>query len=125
MRNPILAVTIAFVLGLPCIALAGDKNKNKSIEVQDYGFGVSMPVTTSRSDGGGATVKRSAGTITHRKAGGTQQEYLRNGAGPTGLMPGSTTCTHGACPEPVANSKLLGSGGTSGATMGSKVKPSK
>ena len=26
------------------------------IEVSDYGFGVSMPVTTSRSDGGGATV---------------------------------------------------------------------
>ena len=24
----------------------------------DYGFGVSMPVTTSRSDGGGATVGR-------------------------------------------------------------------
>jgi hypothetical protein len=29
-----------------------------SIEIQDYGFGVSMPVTTSRSDGGGATVGR-------------------------------------------------------------------
>lgn len=29
-----------------------------AIEVQDYGFGVSMPVTTSRSDGGGATVGR-------------------------------------------------------------------
>ena len=30
--------------------------KEKAIEVQDYGFGVNMPVTTSRSDGGGATV---------------------------------------------------------------------
>jgi type VI secretion system Hcp family effector len=29
-----------------------------AIEVTDYGFGVSMPVTTSRSDGGGATVGR-------------------------------------------------------------------
>src|ERR1051325_1085585 len=31
---------------------------NKAIELTDYGFGVSMPVTTSRSDGGGATVGR-------------------------------------------------------------------
>jgi type VI secretion system Hcp family effector len=30
----------------------------KAIEVTDFGFGVSMPVTTSRSDGGGATVGR-------------------------------------------------------------------
>jgi len=29
-----------------------------AVEPQDYGFGVSMPVTTSRSDGGGATVGR-------------------------------------------------------------------
>lgn len=28
------------------------------IEISDYGFGVTMPVTTSRSDGGGATVGR-------------------------------------------------------------------
>jgi len=35
--------------------VARDKN---AIEVTDYGFGVSMPVTTSRSDGGGATVGR-------------------------------------------------------------------
>src|SRR5580765_2679205 len=33
-------------------------NGKGAIEVQDYGFGVSMPVTTSRSDGGGATVGR-------------------------------------------------------------------
>jgi type VI secretion system Hcp family effector len=32
--------------------------KNRAIEVTDYGFGVNMPVTTSRSDGGGATVGR-------------------------------------------------------------------
>lgn len=36
-------------------AAAKDKG---AIEVADYGFGVSMPVTTSRSDGGGATVGR-------------------------------------------------------------------
>jgi len=30
----------------------------KVMEVQDYGFGVSMPVTSSRSDGGGSTVGR-------------------------------------------------------------------
>lgn len=29
-----------------------------AIEVSDYGFGVNMPVTASRSDGGGATVGR-------------------------------------------------------------------
>src|SRR5438270_13267651 len=29
-----------------------------AIEITDYGFGVSMPVTASRSDGGGATVGR-------------------------------------------------------------------
>src|SRR5438270_11632923 len=29
-----------------------------AIEVTDFGFGVSMPVTTARSDGGGATVGR-------------------------------------------------------------------
>src|SRR5882762_7669103 len=28
------------------------------LEITDYGFGVSMPVTASRSDGGGATVGR-------------------------------------------------------------------
>ena len=32
--------------------------KNRAIEITDYGFGVSMPTTTSRSDGGGATVGR-------------------------------------------------------------------
>jgi hypothetical protein len=125
MRNPILPIAIAFVLAAPCTALAGDKNKSKGIELQDYGFGTSMPVTTSRSDGGGTAKVTSSGTLTHRKAGGTQQEYLRSGAGPTGLMPGSTTCAGGACPEPVANSKLLGSGGTSGAVAGNKAKLSK
>src|SRR3989454_11056854 len=34
------------------------KGSAKPIEISDYGFGVSMPVTTSRSDGGGATVGR-------------------------------------------------------------------
>ena len=29
--------------------------KNRALEITDYGFGVNMPVTTSRSDGGGAT----------------------------------------------------------------------
>jgi type VI secretion system Hcp family effector len=36
---------------------AGTAGKG-AIEVADYGFGVSMPVTASRSDGGGATVGR-------------------------------------------------------------------
>jgi type VI protein secretion system component Hcp len=31
-----------------------------AIEITEYGFGVSMPVTSSRSDGGGATVGRAA-----------------------------------------------------------------
>ena len=34
------------------------KKSVNAIEVTDFGFGVSMPVTTSRSDGGGATVGR-------------------------------------------------------------------
>jgi len=58
MRNPILAIAIAFVLAAPCTAFAGDKGKQRNIEVQDYGFGVSMPITSSRSDGGGSTVGR-------------------------------------------------------------------
>jgi len=33
-------------------------DKAGAIEVADFGFGVSMPVTASRSDGGGATVGR-------------------------------------------------------------------
>src|ERR1700730_10941753 len=32
--------------------------KKGAIEIADFGFGVSMPVTSSRSDGGGATVGR-------------------------------------------------------------------
>jgi len=36
----------------------GVTRDNGAIEVTDYGFGVSMPVSTSRSDGGGATVGR-------------------------------------------------------------------
>ena len=36
-----------------------DQQQNTgAIELTDFGFGVSMPVTTSRSDGGGATVGR-------------------------------------------------------------------
>jgi len=58
MRNAFLAIAIVFALTAPGSAFAGDKNKSKGIEVQDYGFGTSMPVTTSRSDGGGATVGR-------------------------------------------------------------------
>jgi hypothetical protein len=58
MRNPVLSIAIALVLAAPCTAFAGDKGKQRNIEVQDYGFGVSMPVTTSRSDGGGSTVGR-------------------------------------------------------------------
>jgi len=36
----------------------GKGEKDPAIEIADYGFGVSMPVTSSRSDGGGATVVR-------------------------------------------------------------------
>lgn len=36
----------------------GVTRENGAIEIADYGFGVSMPVTSSRSDGGGATVGR-------------------------------------------------------------------
>lgn len=36
----------------------GKTDKDPAIEISDWGFGVSMPVTSSRSDGGGATVGR-------------------------------------------------------------------
>lgn len=35
-----------------------DAENAGAMEISDFGFGVSMPVTTSRSDGGGATVGR-------------------------------------------------------------------
>jgi type VI secretion system Hcp family effector len=60
---------MAFNAYLVFIEAAGIKGESTSepekgavgkgaIEITDYGFGVSMPVTTSRSDGGGATVGR-------------------------------------------------------------------
>jgi type VI protein secretion system component Hcp len=48
MRHLVLAVAIPLVLAGACSAVAEEK---KHFEVQDYGFGVSMPVTTSRSSG--------------------------------------------------------------------------
>jgi hypothetical protein len=39
MRNPILAIAIAFVVVAPCTALAGGKNKEKNIEVQSFSYG--------------------------------------------------------------------------------------
>ena len=36
-----------------------------AVEIADYGFGVSMPVTASRSDGGGATVGRANFDVFH------------------------------------------------------------
>lgn len=50
------------------IAAAEDKKtttKHKAIEVQDYGFGVTMPVTTSKKKGGSnstPSATRSAGS---------------------------------------------------------------
>jgi len=47
----------------PATSIKGESTSDiakgsNAIEVTDFGFGVSMPVTTSRSDGGGATVGR-------------------------------------------------------------------
>jgi hypothetical protein len=56
----------------PCTALAGDKGKQRNVEVNDYGFGVSMPVTTSRSDGGGSTVGRVVSPTTKGPKGGSR-----------------------------------------------------
>jgi len=53
MRNPILATAIAFVLAAPCTAFAGEKNKEKSIEVQGYSWGVNNAGSMSKSTGGG------------------------------------------------------------------------
>lgn len=46
------------IVGESTAVLPGKSDSLGAIEPQDYGFGVSMPVTTSRSDGGGATVGR-------------------------------------------------------------------
>lgn len=35
-----------------------DQVRGGTIEISDYGFGVTMPTTTSRSDSAGATIKR-------------------------------------------------------------------
>jgi len=47
------------------------KSGTKGIEVQDYGFGVSMPVSTSRSDpkkgGNGASSPASTGRSSSRR----------------------------------------------------------
>jgi type VI secretion system (T6SS) effector Hcp len=48
MRNPILAITIAFVLAAPCTALAGEKNKEKYIELQGYNQGVNNAGSTGK-----------------------------------------------------------------------------
>jgi hypothetical protein len=57
-----------------------------------------------------------SGTITHRKAGKEQQEFLRASTGPTvppkpsgstGITPGWSTCTGGACPNPALQGSAL------------------
>ena len=82
MRNPILAIAIAFVLAAPSAALADNKNKQRNIEVHDSGFGVSPPAIISRSDGGGATVGRKSGlynTTSQSGKGDTHPSPLRPG----------------------------------------------
>jgi hypothetical protein len=49
-------ITISYEEELTGAQLDKVQGGSGRIEVSDYGFGVSMPVTTSRSDGGGATV---------------------------------------------------------------------
>jgi hypothetical protein len=115
MRNSLLAIAVTLMLAAPCTALAGDKGKQRNIEVNDYGFGVSNPVTTSRSDGGGAT----------KRVGSPTTKGTTTTPTTTGIMPGWNTCTSDACPSPLTNSKLLGSGGASGAVAGSKAKLAK
>ena len=73
MRFLLVVVTI---LAATQIVSADDKKSStksgtKSIEVQDYGFGVSMPVTTSRSDtkksGNGASSVGNTGRSGNRR----------------------------------------------------------
>jgi hypothetical protein len=73
MRNPILAIAIAFLLAAPCTALAGGKKKGptEGLEITSTNIRVTPPrdisrvgpakttAGTPRSDGGGATVGRS------------------------------------------------------------------
>jgi Type VI secretion system effector, Hcp len=47
MRNPVLALTIAFVLAVPCIALAQDKHKDW-IEVESYSHTVTQPTSAGK-----------------------------------------------------------------------------
>jgi type VI secretion system secreted protein Hcp len=53
MRNPILPIAIAFALATPCTAFAGEKNKEKNIEVQSYSWGAPNAGSMSKSTGGG------------------------------------------------------------------------
>jgi hypothetical protein len=55
MRNPVLGIAIAFALAVPCTALAEDKDKQRTFEVNDCGFGPTIPVTPSSSGSGAAT----------------------------------------------------------------------
>jgi type VI protein secretion system component Hcp len=53
--NAYLVFSEGEIKGESTSIIAKDKG---AVEITDFGFGVSMPVTTSRSDGGGATVGR-------------------------------------------------------------------
>ena len=91
MRNPILAVAIAFVLTAPSSTLAEDKNKQRGIEVQDYSFGVSMPVTTSRSGSGGSPRDISSGQATGKRQYKPVTTLSGPGSGTTAGKPLNTT----------------------------------
>jgi type VI secretion system (T6SS) effector Hcp len=106
MRHSVLAIAIAFALATPCTALAQSKLNNIKGESQDDKHKDEIHLSNPSRQVASPTTKGSTTTP----------------AGTAGVMPGWNTCTSDACPSPLTNSKLLGSGGASGAVAGSKAK---
>jgi type VI protein secretion system component Hcp len=52
-RNPVLAIAIAFMLATPCTAFAGEKKQKDAIEINSYSWGASNAGSMSKSTGGG------------------------------------------------------------------------
>jgi len=126
MRLPILTIAIPLTLAASCSAFAEEK---KHIEIQDYGFGVSMPVTTSRNSSPTYTTQEPGGTSKNnpsqfKKLGIFKSTHDKREAGSQNILTnkGSTTTN---TPSALKSQNLLG-GTSSGPTSGRmtiKVSP--
>jgi type VI protein secretion system component Hcp len=79
MRHSIFTIVIPVALAASCSAFAEEK---KHIEIQDYGFGVSMPVTTSRSSSGTSKVTHGDSTI-QKRLDASSPGFFRRSKSPT------------------------------------------